>query len=288
MLFRSVLYSTWSRRGTPSTHQAALDAAYASLGRELGAVVAPVGAVWQRVHAAQPTLELYDPDGSHPSPAGSYLAGTVLWSALSGRLPEFLPSRLTGHLLVDTAFGTRLSDSLGVLAALPDGDARQVQHAAAEVFGEQKAAGGALATPMAGSMAGSISASMATPTASPLSLPAGRALTAEALLGTWSGTLRLFDQPAEMALRVSRRDGAFRGELTVRYAAGAGTRSTVVQDFAADGTTLRFTVADPRFLAPPEAYRAVLTGDTLVGVAEVGDPEHVPHLMGHWTLRRRP
>lgn len=28
--------------------------------------------------------------------------------------------------------------------------------------------------------------------------------------------------------------------------------------------------------------------DTLVGIAEIGDREQFPHLLGHWTLRRRP
>src|SRR5437868_987432 len=44
---KTVLYMTWARRHAPESQQAITDA-YAGIGRELGATVAPVGAAWQR------------------------------------------------------------------------------------------------------------------------------------------------------------------------------------------------------------------------------------------------
>ncbi|MCQ2992474.1 hypothetical protein NLO72_25115, partial [Pseudomonas tremae] len=40
-------------------------------------------------------VELYDQDGSHPSPAGSYLAGLVLYATLTGNTVEGLPAKLS-------------------------------------------------------------------------------------------------------------------------------------------------------------------------------------------------
>src|SRR5206468_12708287 len=44
---RTVLYVTWARLSAPQSQQLITDA-YADVGRELGATVAPVGPAWQR------------------------------------------------------------------------------------------------------------------------------------------------------------------------------------------------------------------------------------------------
>src|SRR5688572_9903336 len=44
---RTALYMTWARKDAPQSQQAITDA-YTSIGRELGALVIPVGAAWRR------------------------------------------------------------------------------------------------------------------------------------------------------------------------------------------------------------------------------------------------
>jgi hypothetical protein len=58
--------------------------------------VVPAGAVWQAALAGHPTLPLYDKDGSHPSPLGSYLAACVFTATLFGEKSVGLavPARL--------------------------------------------------------------------------------------------------------------------------------------------------------------------------------------------------
>jgi hypothetical protein len=73
---RTVLYMTWARQHAPESQQTITDA-YNSIGEELGAVVVPVGLVWQRFQAKHDEPALYDRDQSHPSLAGSYLAACV-------------------------------------------------------------------------------------------------------------------------------------------------------------------------------------------------------------------
>lgn len=87
-----VLYQTWARHASawaqpqevdgcganPEEMQKRLSRWYAEAGRLIGARVAPVGDAWlANYHDAHP-LMLHAADGSHPSPAGTYLAALVL------------------------------------------------------------------------------------------------------------------------------------------------------------------------------------------------------------------
>jgi len=46
--------------------------------------VVPVGAAWAESWATRPDLHLWHADGSHPSPAGTYLAAAAFYAALTG------------------------------------------------------------------------------------------------------------------------------------------------------------------------------------------------------------
>jgi hypothetical protein len=77
----TVLYMTWARQHSPDSQQAITDA-YSIIGKEIGAIVVPVGLAWQKFLATHDRPHLYDRDQSHPSPAGSYLAACVFLAAL--------------------------------------------------------------------------------------------------------------------------------------------------------------------------------------------------------------
>lgn len=88
---RLALYLVWARRSAPESQQVLNEAARA-VAAETGALVVPVGPAWERVRASGSAPELFDPDGSHPTLAGSYLAACVFYAALLRRTPEGLPS----------------------------------------------------------------------------------------------------------------------------------------------------------------------------------------------------
>lgn len=88
---RTLLYHTWARRHAPET-QDDLDEAVAEIAAEIDAQIAPVGRAWRRIQEGGSGPELYDKDGSHPSPAGTYLAACAFYSVLLGRSPEGLPA----------------------------------------------------------------------------------------------------------------------------------------------------------------------------------------------------
>ena len=84
---QTILFLTWARAGKREMQQA-LDSAYTSLARELGSLLAPVGPAWQRILTESPRLRLYQQDGSHPTPLGTYVAACVFYAVIYGKAPE--------------------------------------------------------------------------------------------------------------------------------------------------------------------------------------------------------
>jgi len=96
---RVVLFQTWARRRdwksyfwrwthrTPAGMTEALRRAYARLieqGMVKNGILAPVGDAWLKALNERSELELYDSDGHHPSPLGSYLTACVIFQTLTG------------------------------------------------------------------------------------------------------------------------------------------------------------------------------------------------------------
>jgi hypothetical protein len=111
---RVVYYATWPRRmgdsvytqpwsgGRPEIMAMRLVTTYESVAAMNQDEVARVGAVWMNALSAHPTIDLYDPDGSHPSLAGTYLAACVIYRALVGDAPHADADDASG-LAVETA-----------------------------------------------------------------------------------------------------------------------------------------------------------------------------------------
>lgn len=90
-----VFYMTWGRQNgdaqncasfpfmcTYNGMQQGLRSNYIALAEGNDGYAAPVGAAWKTVRDNHPTINLYDADGSHPSPAGTYLAACVFYCTL--------------------------------------------------------------------------------------------------------------------------------------------------------------------------------------------------------------
>lgn len=95
---RIILYQTWARHpdfwktpesksgvgSSPEEMQKNTQKWYAQLASDIpgGAMVAPVGEAWATSYTKNPEMRLHVKDNSHPSFAGSYLAGLVLYRAI--------------------------------------------------------------------------------------------------------------------------------------------------------------------------------------------------------------
>ncbi len=90
-----ILFNTWGHRegwldnGLPDyeSMQNAINAGYMEVSRELNIAVAPVGFAWQAAHSQYPQINLWQDDGSHPSPAGTYLAACVFYAVIFHESP---------------------------------------------------------------------------------------------------------------------------------------------------------------------------------------------------------
>jgi len=91
-------------------------------GAEAGrARLLPVGEAWRVALAARPPAKLYENDGLHATPEGSYLAALVITHGLTGLAPRNAPNRLS------LASGSQI--------AIPDDRADMLRGAAEEVVG---------------------------------------------------------------------------------------------------------------------------------------------------------
>ncbi|MEY3423140.1 MAG: hypothetical protein RIR48_3470 [Bacteroidota bacterium] len=87
------LYTTWARQNDPQKQPMITDE-YNKLAKDIDAVVVPVGQAWEKVRKLRPDIQLFDKDGSHPSPSGTYLSACVFYAVLSGKSPLGLSPRI--------------------------------------------------------------------------------------------------------------------------------------------------------------------------------------------------
>ena len=81
---KPVLMMTWAEREHPE-HFLPMHRFYPSLAAEIGALLAPVGELFDELIHTHPEIELYWNDGEHASVYGDYLIAATLASLLCGR-----------------------------------------------------------------------------------------------------------------------------------------------------------------------------------------------------------
>jgi hypothetical protein len=272
-----MLYLTWARKATPKD-QAALSYAYVRAGKDFGAQVAPVGTAWEEIRKKRPSLELYYRDGSHPSPAGSYLAACALYAAIFHRSPVGLPGKISG-VPVNLETGIAEPTRNAVLADLSSEQARVLQDGAWHAYQNfDEVARHLVRVPMPEQPA----------------LPKGDALTVSEIEGRWKGVLNFYPPPfsaAEMEMTVSRDGTRWKGHLTLRYHSNEQPdQSLDLDDLQIEPQRLSFT--DPKAAQNLTIrFHGVKAGRReLRGHAEAtsGNPESPVRLLGTWQLKKTP
>ncbi len=96
-----VLYATWGRkkgskalRDNGMTNESMTDRtaeAYSAIGEELSVKVAHVGRAFYEVYTGRSGIELYDPDKTHPSREGSFLAAATVCARIFDIDPTHVP-----------------------------------------------------------------------------------------------------------------------------------------------------------------------------------------------------
>jgi len=84
---RPALYMVWPASARSGDFPGVV-ASYTAAAEAVDGLLLPAGAAWRAAWRRDPELPLYGPDGFHPSPLGTYLAGLVIEAALSGCPPR--------------------------------------------------------------------------------------------------------------------------------------------------------------------------------------------------------
>ena len=91
------LYSVWPPRSRATAFDAVTES-YRRAAQDVNATLVPVGEAMRAALKRDATLPLFDADGFHPSPMGSYLAALVFFQRITGRSPETTPApSQSGH-----------------------------------------------------------------------------------------------------------------------------------------------------------------------------------------------
>jgi len=121
---KTVFFMTWSIKDRPE-EQVILIYAYSKIAKELGAILAPVGMVWDKVRS-EDQIDLYFRDGAHPSAHGSYLAATTIFATLLEDSPVNLSGKISGKQLASTGEPSLESQPLTDISTV---DAKVIQEA---------------------------------------------------------------------------------------------------------------------------------------------------------------
>jgi len=90
---RPALFGAWPEAERQAAFPAAIDS-HAAAATASDATLLPVAAAWRVAWRRDPGLELYGPDGFHPSELGTQLAALVVYAGLTGADPEELSLNL--------------------------------------------------------------------------------------------------------------------------------------------------------------------------------------------------
>jgi hypothetical protein len=242
-----VLYLTWARRSKPEL-QGELDYAYWMGAREHKARIAPVGKAWGGLRAANPEVELFANDGSHPSLAGSYLAACVFVNTL-------LETRVSGL----PAPNGIPAEAASAIHAAADGAAEDWRKTIAAGLTPKRRISG---DPPPASEVASIS-----------------------FQGTWRGKTWLYRQPAQVEAEV-KVEGDQCSVLWTVNAEQSGARSARPSvQCKIEAGSLIFAVHD-WFSSAVETHQVRLQGRELVGRVSVAFRTSARHATGTWRARQ--
>lgn len=93
---KTVLYMTWAEKRFPQ-NQTVMSEAYHSVAKKTNSILAPVGEHWNEVLKNIPQIELFDNDGEHASPFGSFLVSKIIYSTIFGELPKNIDSKIQNN-----------------------------------------------------------------------------------------------------------------------------------------------------------------------------------------------
>ncbi len=261
---KTVFFLTWSTEDRPK-EQKILTNAYTSIAKELDAIIAPVGLVWNKVRDND-QVNLYYRDGSHPSPSGSYLVATTMFATLFNESPVDLSGRLTGKEVSSSGVPALEATQL---VNISDTDAQVIQEASWTVVKAIKKKGGYPKLKK-------LKSSYEIP-----SPKRGESMTSSDIVGKWYGTSTYSNDYNGLLLHVESVNNTLRANLSF-YTPDRADRMAVT-NVSLENNQLRLTIKDSlRSLGSDISFS--LADNQLLGVSR-SDGGNVTRYK-HWNLSR--
>lgn len=254
---RPILLVPPAKPTTATLDREAVAWAYHRLGREGGALLAPVDEAFERARRRRPDLALFDAYGDRWSPAGSYLAAAVVEVTITARMPgSIAPS----------------GNEKAVENELPP-DVRSLLNEVAWASVRDLTSSGGYRDIAAPGFP-------ATPT-----LVRGEPVDLAKLRGRWRGPVRLYPWSANLLLDIREGNGGLSVRGQVHFDGGRPDLDFAAPDAELGSHVLSFR--NPSDLANGRTvYRLSLVGERLRGVAELTTESGDLYAIGRFELRR--
>jgi hypothetical protein len=262
-------FSTWIYDSAPEEDGLMIDYAYMTIAQELNAKIAQVGRVWREALETEPSLRLYNPDRSHPSSTGSYLAAVVFFTTLFGKNPEGLPSSLLGP--PSNTSGVRVYNDRPLIQILSQSDAELIQSIAWETQKQLEESGGYY--------------DLERPKFPIPVLPNGEKKVLDDLPGRWVGKLNAYPKylpwPAKMEFLLAKSGEGWNLDLSLNFDG---------ELFEKDVIELELTETSISFIDPngPDGsivrYQGVFLDDKIQGKAELIKEGAAFYAVGSWEI----
>lgn len=262
-----IVFLPWTTRSAEARDAQYVRWAYVKFANDEHALLVPAMDAWAMAQRELPDVNIFLPDGIHPTAAGSYLTAALFYAAIAKASPVGATATILGSP-VDFQTGSVVPNATVLLADLPEQLATRLQQIAWDVAQQ-----------------GSPSQPVKPPPISLPRVPTGQTIRIGALDGQWAGPIRLYPYPATMTLKVCTRPVVSIG-------------ATI--DFGGRPDSIRFvdrrpTVSEKSFIFTdahgPDGgrvrYTAVLTPNALAGIGEILVRNAPIYGIGTWSVTRR-
>lgn len=140
---KTVIISLYPRKNVPKTDGDILDYSYMKIAKELDIELSPVSQTWKDVLKAESKWQLYRDDNLHPTPLGSFVTASVIYSTITDSKSITMNGEITGSL-IEEFDGIKRKDSIVSLIMINESKSRAISEKAFENVQKLKRAGGYL------------------------------------------------------------------------------------------------------------------------------------------------
>jgi len=140
---KTVIISLYPRNNVPQTDGEILDYSYMKIAKELDIELSPVSQTWRDILNVKSKWQLYRDDNLHPTPLGSFVTASVIYSTITDSKSKPMNGEITGSL-IEEFDGIKKKDSIVTLIQIKESKSRIINKIAFENVQKLNESGGYL------------------------------------------------------------------------------------------------------------------------------------------------